>query len=57
MVAAVVPKLTAPVAATPAKPVPVMVTEVFPVAGPDTVLRDVTLGAPMIQVSPRVPEL
>ena len=45
------PKLTAPVAAIPAKPVPVIVTEVFPVVGPDTALRAVTLGAPMIQVS------
>ena len=41
-----------PVAATPVNPEPVMVSEVLPAVGPDTVLRAVTLGAPIIQVSP-----
>ena len=40
-VAAVVPKLTA---LAPAKPVPVMVTVVAPVLGPEVGLTDLTLG-------------
>ena len=43
--------MTPPVAPTPVKPVPVMVTEVPVAAGPLPGLTAVTDGAPIIQVS------
>ncbi len=51
-VAAVVPNMTALAGVVALNPVPVMVTEVPPAVGPEVGLTAVTVGAPMIQVSP-----